>query len=522
VTGCRIRTNLSRFSGGGISNEGRSDYGAVLTLTNSTVSGNEVSNGSGGGVYVLGAGPTPTASLPWSAADGEDGEVHTESKAAAETFASVRLINSSISGNSAMYGGGIACVDSSKVELGYSTVSGNEAVQVGEWGGIGGGFHNDDGAISLKGSLIAGNTAPVGADCYSTDGLTSEGYNLIGESDGCDWPVHPGDLMNVSPLLGPLQDNGGSTKTHALLLGSPAQDVIPEPSCTDLSGVPVLQDQRGVSRPQGIRCDIGSFEAPAMSADLSLIKTVSPVLAYEGTPVVFSILVANGGPLQATGVVVRDELPIGLNFVSSEASLGEYDVQTGLWSVGGVQLGSTPTLTITTRVEPGAVGTALSNLASIVVADQPDPVPENNSSVVSVTIAELLAVYVPSVFNQYVALPIYVGNAIPSRLTDYQGEVFYTTTVRLPDELPQGGAFYFSSQPHAAADALVDDELVVWLDGQQVFVFDFSTSGYPTPSRVQVPRTTMEQLAGETVEIVYRDRYAALISASEMWLIWVP
>ena len=58
----------------------------------------------------------------------------------------------------------------------------------------------------------------------------------------------------LDPLLGPLQDNGGPTFTHALLPGSPAIDHIPAENCE------VTTDQRGVARPQGAACDIGAYE----------------------------------------------------------------------------------------------------------------------------------------------------------------------------------------------------------------------------------------------------------------------
>ncbi|MFL5797081.1 MAG: choice-of-anchor Q domain-containing protein [Actinomycetota bacterium] len=54
--------------------------------------------------------------------------------------------------------------------------------------------------------------------------------------------------------MGALADNGGPTLTLALLTGSPALNVIPPVSCA------VTVDQRGVHRPQGLRCDVGSFE----------------------------------------------------------------------------------------------------------------------------------------------------------------------------------------------------------------------------------------------------------------------
>jgi hypothetical protein len=73
----------------------------------------------------------------------------------------------------------------------------------------------------------------------------------------------PGDQINTDPLLGPLQDNGGPTFTHALLqrsrvLRSPAIDA-GDPSFTP----PPSSDQRGLPfvRVFNGRIDIGSFEA---------------------------------------------------------------------------------------------------------------------------------------------------------------------------------------------------------------------------------------------------------------------
>jgi hypothetical protein len=53
--------------------------------------------------------------------------------------------------------------------------------------------------------------------------------------------------------LDPLADNGGPTLTHALLAGSPAIDAADAAVCP-------ATDQRGVARPQGSACDVGSFE----------------------------------------------------------------------------------------------------------------------------------------------------------------------------------------------------------------------------------------------------------------------
>jgi hypothetical protein len=61
------------------------------------------------------------------------------------------------------------------------------------------------------------------------------------------------DQVIGDALIGALGDNGGPTPTHALLSGSPAID-------TAAGGACPATDQRGVTRPQGPRCDVGAFE----------------------------------------------------------------------------------------------------------------------------------------------------------------------------------------------------------------------------------------------------------------------
>src|SRR5262249_29821477 len=62
------------------------------------------------------------------------------------------------------------------------------------------------------------------------------------------------NITGVNPLLGPLADNGGPTKTMALLVNSPALNKIPAASAPTV-------DQRGTARPFGGTSDIGAFEA---------------------------------------------------------------------------------------------------------------------------------------------------------------------------------------------------------------------------------------------------------------------
>ena len=47
---------------------------------------------------------------------------------------------------------------------------------------------------------------------------------ILSSDNGGGCLTGPGDQINTDPVLGPLQDNGGPTFTHALLPDSPAID----------------------------------------------------------------------------------------------------------------------------------------------------------------------------------------------------------------------------------------------------------------------------------------------------------
>src|SRR5262249_51460086 len=130
----------------------------------------------------------------------------------------------------------------------------------------GGGFYKFAGALTIKNTIVAGNFDPGASpapDCGqgTTSGTTSDGYNLIGNTTGCSFPVGPGDLFNRPAGLGALGDNGGRmTLTHALLPGSPAINA-GNPAFPGSGGAACqIIDQREVGRPQQGRCDIGAFE----------------------------------------------------------------------------------------------------------------------------------------------------------------------------------------------------------------------------------------------------------------------
>jgi CSLREA domain-containing protein len=272
-------TTIARNSGGGIS-EGRGtatvsnsrivdnstpdfdDGGGIrvhqgrFTLTNSTVARNSAQSGGGIANRDGSAFTIINSTVVGNSATSQGGGILNEVRV--RVSATLSLTNSTVSGNSARSGGGIftgGFLGFAGVGLRNSTVAGNSATQ--EGGGI---ALTDEAGVGLTNSLVAQNSAPTGPDVL--DGAAtadiSARFSLIGDGSGSGITNTDGNQVGsanapIDPKLGPLANNGGPTRTHALLLGSPAIDAASTPDCPS-------SDQRGMLRPQGEACDIGSYE----------------------------------------------------------------------------------------------------------------------------------------------------------------------------------------------------------------------------------------------------------------------
>ncbi len=223
---CTISSNFSwlSYGGGGVKNS------SVLTMANCTINGNSCETGDsdgGGGV---------------------------------ENRGTLIMTNCTVSGNVALptawvattHGGGIMNFSTNLVLLVNCTVVSN-TVSVGTNDASGGAIESPLSAVTLQDTIVANNAI---ADLAGT--LNSRGHNLIQNTNGCTITGDStGNLYGVDPLLGPLQNNGGRTATHALLPGSPAIDAGPT------NAAPFI-DQRGAPRPFGLADDIGAFEFGSM------------------------------------------------------------------------------------------------------------------------------------------------------------------------------------------------------------------------------------------------------------------
>ncbi len=99
------------------------------------------------------------------------------------------------------------------------------------------------------------------------------------------------------------------------------------------------------------------------ATDLAVTKSVDTATADEGDTVQYTIQVTNAGPNPATSVVVDDQLPSGVTYVSHSG--GTYDSGTGLWSIGNLAVGASASLTITATVDAHTAGQTITNTASV-------------------------------------------------------------------------------------------------------------------------------------------------------------
>lgn len=184
-------------------------------------------------------------------------------------------------------------------------------------------------------------------------------------------------------------------------------------------------------------------------ADLRLTKTVDNPNPNMGDTITFTVTVTNDGPNTATGVIVTDQLPPGLTFVSATPSQGSYNNITGIWTVGTLNAGASATLTIQAIVS--AVG-ALTNTAEVTASDQldPDSTPNNNNPTEDDQATVIIAGQVADLSLQKVVdnpTPG-VGSTVTFTITLSNAGPNTATTVVVQDQLPAGLSFvsYMASQ----------------------------------------------------------------------------
>ena len=286
---------------------------AVVTITHSTIA-NSHATYAGGAVRLAPGTLTVLDTLFFSNTAGSLGG------AISNNTGTVTIRNSTFTQNGAAGSGVITNLSDSTMTIDASTFNG--ATLFGK--GI-----NNRGTLHLRNTIIA-NMPNIGCD---TDiGTVATNLNNLIEDGSCS-ATFRGDAH-----LGPLQDNGGPTLTHALLYNSPAIDQGESATC-------LATDQRGVSRPQAAGCDIGAYEL------------VQPEIALLGDDLPISAGATSAAATNHTdfGTVIVGQ-SITHTFVISNSGPGDLAL-TNLPAVvitpaTGFTLAATPTLTVAVTLTP--------------------------------------------------------------------------------------------------------------------------------------------------------------------------
>ena len=178
--------------------------------------------------------------------------------------------------------------------------------------------------------------------------------------------VFPAGLtMDFNPATVTIND--GTSKTSTLTLSTTSGTPVGNHSFT-------IGAQSGtLTHSQSLTLNVVSLT----SADLSVVKTVSPNPGQVNVPLSYRIAVTNNGPAAATNVTVNDALPAGVAFGSSTPTQGACSGTTTVnCNLGSLALGATAIVTVV--VTPSAQG-QLVNTATV-TAGETDSNTSNNSS----------------------------------------------------------------------------------------------------------------------------------------------
>ena len=189
-------------------------------------------------------------------------------------------------------------------------------------------------------------------------------------------------------------------------------------------------------------------------SDVSVSKKVNIDTPCTLTNVIFTVTAMNNGPSNATGVLVRDLLPSGYAFVSSNASLGTYNVTSGDWSIGSLVNQQSAVLTITARVKTSGV---YQNTATITASSDSDS--SNNSASATTTPNPTPAA--PIANSQVVCADGNANQTLTATATGGPGETitWYTdetggTVVTSPTQTGVGSTTFYAQSSNGTCSSL--------------------------------------------------------------------
>ncbi|MCV9930207.1 gliding motility-associated C-terminal domain-containing protein [Flavobacterium sp. LS1R49] len=279
-----------------------------------------------------------------------------------------------------------------------------------------------------------------------TDGTTHPTTTFTGALTGVstvgfwDWVPFTGSTVNGLTVTVSIPDvSAFSTAANLRLVGWNGSAWI------DLSGSSNASGNTAGSTLTGTIPSPSTITAIAIGTnnpitDLAITKTANNMTPTVGSNVVFTVVVTNNGPNNATGVQVTDMLTAGYTYVSSNAPAGtNYTSATGLWTIGALANAASVTLTVTATVD----ATGPYNNTATVSGNENDPNTANNTATATPIPVASADLSVTKTVNN--ANPT-VGTNVIFTLTATNGGPSAGTGVNVTDQLPTGYT-YVSATP---------------------------------------------------------------------------
>lgn len=351
ITGTTVASNTAQTLGGGVSNFN----GGSVTIVDSTLTSNAADYG--GGLWTDGTAKVTRTTFLQNTAEFDSGGLFNQGSLTVDasaflensasyggamsnggSFAVAGIQNSTFAANVATnYGGAISNFQAGILLLTNNTISTNSA-------DIGGGVWSDS-DIGAGNNLFAGNLASSHSPDLSGSFLADSFVNnLIGDIGNATGVVHGtngnivggGSAAVIDPLLGPLSDNGGTTKSFALLPNSYAVDAGNNTGAltTDQRGLPRVIDGNFDGT---VTIDIGAYELqrqPTAKSPITLTIDNTPTFEWTAiTGVTHYDLWVNDLTTGQSGVI-RNQAVTGTQYTATTQLVVGHEY---LWTVRGIE-----------------------------------------------------------------------------------------------------------------------------------------------------------------------------------------
>ena len=417
-------TNVSLSNGSADYGGGLYINGGSVTLSGMQVYSNSATGGwfgaDGGGLYVnIGSATLIGTQVYSNAASRSGGGLYVNT-------GSATLIGTQVYSNAASkYGGGLYVSGGSGILTGTQVYS--NAVGVGGFESGGGGVYVSGGSAILTETQVYGNlalgsmTANGGGLFVMWDGASatlvrSQVYRNSAIAGGGLYVAEGSATLTETHILsntastsngGGLRVNSGSSHSGSIIAANGCIVYNSDAAALNLAGTLTAQDNwwgaangpsgagpgGGDSVGSGVNYSNFKSTAPAgcpsyPSADLSIVKSVTPTIALPGEIITYTLIFTNNGPDTATGVVINDNIPVSLTNVSviSKGDMVITQTQIGaVFETAPILAGQGGLITITANISSSLAAGTFTNTATITTTSV-DSDAANNSSNASVTV----------------------------------------------------------------------------------------------------------------------------------------